>query len=235
MSSRTFAIILLVFTTSSAFAQVKSDRKAAGARRQNTARTKPAPQKKTLTSKSGDLSRRTALNKSQQAAALAFAKANHPELVPLLNSLKRRREADYNRELRQLHQASTRLGKLKERLQKERYEQELAVWKLDSRIRLQLARWAVSRDDELGSEIRKSLAERQAIRKAQYERELARLNERRTKVDSMLRGLTDEKLDKEWQQLSKSIARRRRQSAAKKKTNAQTTKSAKDKSKKDGK
>ena len=236
MSVHTLVIVSLVFLTSSAFAQGTSDRKPAGSRKQDNERAKSAQQKKkTLTSKSGDISRRTALSKSQQTAAIAFAKANHPELVPLLNSLKRRRETDYNRELRQLHSASTRLGKLKERMQKERYEQELAVWKLDSRIRLQLAKWSVSKDDKLGSEIRKALTERQAIRKAQYERELARLNERQSRVESMLRGLTDEKLDKEWDQLSKSVTRRRRQSAAKKRSNGQSAKSAKDKSKtKDG-
>jgi len=233
MSVHTLVIAFLVFMTGSAFAQGTTDKKPVGPRKQNTERARSAQQKKkTLTSKSADISRRTGLNKSQQATAIAFAKANHPELVPLLNSLKRRREPDYNREVRQLHQASTRLGKLKERVQNERYEQELAVWKLDSRIRLQLAKWSVSKDDKLGSEIRKALAERQAIRKAQYERELARLDERRTKVESMLRGLTDEKLDKEWEQLSKSITRRRRQSAAKKRSNAQTVKSANDKSKK---
>ena len=230
MSVRLLTIGLLVLTASgSVFAQEAREKKQTERRRQ-TASERAAQQKRTLTSKSGDVSRRVGLSKSQQTTALAFAKANHSELVPLLNSLKKTREADYKRELRQLHAASTRLSKMKERLPKERYEQELNVWKLDSRIRLQLAKWAVSKDDKLAADIRKSLAERQAIRKSQYEQELARLNERKAKVESMLNGLTNEKLGQEWERLSKQVTRRRKQ-PARKKADAKPAKPAKEKPK----
>lgn len=228
MNSRPFFLTLsLFFLATFALAQETKDQNKAGRRKQKTTQ-----QAKTLTSKSGDVARRPVLSKSQQVSAIAFAKANHPELVPLLNSLKRTREADYNRELRQLYQASTRLGKLKSRVQVERYEQELTVWKLDSRIRLQLAKWAVSKDSKLEAEIRNALAERQAIRKAQYERELAQLNERQAKLQSMLKSFTGTKLDKEWEQLSKSVARKRRQPSVKKRPSRPATKPAKDKTKK---
>lgn len=230
MSVRVLTIGLLVLTGSgSVFGQEAREKKQAERRKQNAA-ARAAQQKQTLTSKSGDPSRRVALDKSQQTAAIAFAKANHSELVPLLNSLRKTRAADYKRELRQLHAASTRLSKMKERVPKERYEQELNVWKLDSRIRLQLAKWAVSKDDKLAADIRKSLAERQAIRKSQYEQELARLHERKAKVESMLNGLTSERLDQEWERLSKQVTRRRKQ-PARKKADAKSAKAVKEKPK----
>lgn len=170
--------------------------------------------------------KKVALDKHQQDAAMAFARENHPELVPLINQLRKSRRSDYQRALRELHSASTRFGRLKERLSPERYEQQLTMWKLDSRIRLQLAKWSVSQDSGVEADIKKSLAERQAIQREQYKNDLVRLEKQQKRLKSLLGKLNAEGLVAEWERLSKSVARRNKAKAKK----AEETKPKKKKS-----
>ena len=154
MSCRYGLVLALVVCTSagSLFAQNdKANEKAAAERKQAAQAKREAAKGQRLTSKNAtrakaEVVRKPALSTEQQDAAMAFARENHPELVPLINSLRKSRKADYNRALRDLHSAATRLGRLKERLPGDRYEQQLSIWKLDSRIKLQLAKWSVSKN-----------------------------------------------------------------------------------------
>lgn len=165
----------------------------------------------------------TGLSERQQKNAIEFAQKNHPELLPLLKQLKSKdRRVDYQRAIRDLHNANTRFGRLKERLSTERYESQLLIWKLDSRIRLQLAKWSMSKDDKLETDIRSALTERQALQRRQLEEELQRLNERRSRIEKLLGGLSSDSVTAEWERLAKSVTRGNRQNkkAAQKKAAA---------------
>ncbi|MFK7821672.1 MAG: hypothetical protein AB8G99_23370 [Planctomycetaceae bacterium] len=150
-----------------------------------------------------------ALSPEYKEAAMQFARENHPELVPLIEGLRKNREQDYKRALRDLHAAATRFGKAKSRLPAQRYEQQLEVWKLDSRIRLQLAKWSVSKDEDLESEIRKALAKRQEIQRSQFQQELVRLKERQMRVEELMGKLDSRSVEAEWGRMSKSVRRRK--------------------------
>ena len=187
--------------------------------------------KQTLTSKGSDVAtRKNPFSKQQQEDALAFARENHPELVPLVKQLTKTRRADYLRALRDLESASTRFGRLKERLSPEKYERQLAVWKLDSRIRLQLAKWSVKKDPQIEADVKKSLAERNAIQQQQFEDELARVKERQARLKSLIQNLQTKGVDAEWKRLSNSVARKNRskkKAAEQKKATREKQKAAK--------
>ena len=100
---------------------------------------------------------------AREAQALHFAHRNHPQLAKLLSQLETNNKTGYKRALRDLFQASERLARIKER-SPERYELSLRAWKLDSRIRLLLARMTMSDDVALESELKAALLERVDIR-----------------------------------------------------------------------
>ena len=135
------------------------------------------------------------------------------------------------RALRELNSASTRFGRLKERLTPEKYERQLAVWKLDSRIRLQLAKWSVKNDSQIEADVKKSLTERNAIQQRQFEDELARVEERQARLKSLIQKLQSKSVDAEWERLSNSVARKnktRKKAAEQKKAAREKQKAAKD-------
>lgn len=164
------------------------------------------------TSSKGAAVRKSALSNKQQQNALTFARENHPELVPLIKQLSKTHSAEHARALRDLHTASNRFTRLRERLSPEKYEQQLAVWKLNSHIRLQLAKWSVSpvsRNEEIEADVKTSLAARNAIQRQQYEDELAKLKERMARLESLM-GKLDTNVDAEWERLSRSVTRKGR-------------------------
>jgi len=125
----------------------------------------------------------------RQAAALKFAELHHPELYDLVNNLKKARRAEYHKAVRQLYHDSERLARLKERLPA-RYELSLKEWRLDSRLRLLVARITMSADDaELESQLedllRERLETRLAILKLDRERQAARLQKLDEQIEEM--------------------------------------------------
>ena len=78
---------------------------------------------------------------ARAAAALAFAAEHHPELVPLLERLRRDAPTEFKAAIADLEKTRERLAKLSDR-PPERQVAALAEWKLSSRIRLSLARLA---------------------------------------------------------------------------------------------
>ena len=210
-------IFVLVFciSTSSLFAQDDQPNKKSADRKKRAGvqAKREAARTERLTSakavKVDAAARKSPLSKAHQAAAMAFARENHPELVPLIQSLKSGRQGDYNRALRELHSAASRFGKLKERLPNDRYERQLKLWKLDSRIKLQLAKWSVTKNTKLAADIRQSLEERNNIRRQQYEQELLRSQERIAKMESALEKVNDFSADAEFERLSRTVKRRK--------------------------
>ena len=118
----------------------------------------------------------------REAAALKFAQLHHPELERLLGHLERSNPAEYKRAVRKLYQDSERLARTAER-SPERYELELEAWKLDSRIRLLVARMSMSSgNDELDGRLKELLQERVDLRLRQLQTERERLETRLSKV-----------------------------------------------------
>lgn len=144
----------------------------------------------------------------QETTALAFAGEHHPELKTLVESLKTANPAGYKKAIHDLHKTSDRLGKLNSDKSKGRYEHELALWKLDSRIRLTAARSAMKDTDELRAELKSLIEQRHVLNlqwlKSDKERTAARL----AKLEADLKA-AEEKLpkavDAEVDRLLKSV------------------------------
>jgi hypothetical protein len=114
----------------------------------------------------------------EAAAALAFAAEHHPELVPLLERLRREAAAEFSAAIADLDRTRERIARLGDR-QPERQAAALADWKLSSRIRLALARLATNPSAEAEAELRELVAtrarDRMAAARAERERTAARL------------------------------------------------------------
>lgn len=148
------------------------------------------------------------ISEDQEATALAFAGEHHPELKTLVESLKTANPAGYKKAIHDLHRTSDRLSKLNTDKSKARYEHELALWKLDSRIRLTAARSAMKDTDELRAELKSLIEQRHDLNlqllKSDKERTAARL----AKLEADLKA-AEEKLpqavDAEVDRLLKSV------------------------------
>jgi hypothetical protein len=99
----------------------------------------------------------------REAAALALVREHHPEVAELLDRLKGNRPAQYRRAIRELAQTSQRLAQWKER-DPARYELELKLWKLQSKVQLLSARATMSGDLVQEAELRQALAEQMDVR-----------------------------------------------------------------------
>ncbi len=115
----------------------------------------------------------------QEATALAFAGEHHPRA----QDPGRIAEDSQSRRIQEGDSRSSpnsdRLSKLNSDKSKGRYEHELALWKLDSRIRLTAARSAMKDTDELRAELKSLIEQRHALNlqwlKTDKERTAARL------------------------------------------------------------
>lgn len=130
----------------------------------------------------------------REAAALMFASLHHPELSSLLGQLKESDPQEYQRAIRELFQASERLAQIQERAPA-RYELELEIWKLESRIRLLAARMAMGADPALEQELRELAAEQIDARLslAQFERREVeqRLEKLNARIDAIEKSRDD--------------------------------------------
>jgi len=106
-------------------------------------------------------------------AALAFAAEHHPELVPLLERLRREAAPEFAAAIADIEKTRRRLA-LQGDQQPEKQAAALADWKLSSRIRLAVARLATNPSAEAEAELRKLVAARARNRMAaaRAEREL---------------------------------------------------------------
>jgi len=183
-----------------AFSQPEPERKpAAGSQdtpdqRKNTSREaasaeRPAPRNQPATNaqqgtQPGTQDVSLVMTPGREAAALKFAQLHHPELERLLARLENNNPAEYRRAVRKLYQDSERLARTAER-SPDRHELELDAWKLDSRIRLLVARMSMSSDNEkLDSQLQALLQERVDLR-------LRQLRGERERIESRLARLTE--------------------------------------------
>ncbi len=143
-----------------------------------------------------------------EALAWEFARTHHAELAKLLEQLRKNAPKEYRAAVADLDRARQKLDKTKAR-SAERYESELAEWKLDSRIRLMVARLAMGGNPELESELRSAIGERLELRErllsdeiATLERRLEKLREQKTSAQES----RDEAITRELDRLRKSAS-----------------------------
>lgn len=143
----------------------------------------------------------------REAAALEFARTNHPELASLLDGLKKNAPKEYDAALADLDRTVDRLSKLKEK-SVERYEIDLADWKITSRIRLLAARLSMNPDVAVEAELRAALRERLDMRLAAQRSERDRLQSRVAKLNQTIddtSAKSDAIIEKQFADLRKSM------------------------------
>lgn len=149
-------------------------------------------------------SARVEISPAEMAAAMEFARIHHPELFRLLEQLQKSRPDEFQKGIRDLHVQTQGITKLKER-NPARYESQLEAWKLDSQIRVLVARWSRSKEPELKTQVRTLLAERQHLRMKHIEQEEKRLQEQLRKLQEQKNAMSaplEERVQKEWDQLA---------------------------------
>jgi len=119
------------------------------------------------------------------AAAVAFAVAHHPELVPLIDRLRSEAPGEFAAAVADLDRTRERLAKLRDR-QPEKHDAALAEWKLSSRIRLTLARLATSPSAESEEELRQLVRQRAEARLVPLRAERNRITARLDKITAQL-------------------------------------------------
>jgi hypothetical protein len=169
----------------------------------------------------------------RSATALSFVREHHPELVELLERLKRSNGSEYERAIRELARTSDRLSGMRAR-NPERYALELDLWKLKSQIQLLSARASLAPNEDLTSELRALIERQLEVRAAQLELERSELTERLDRVELALQAAEtnhQSQLDKQLNDTLRSIdvARKREADRQAKKTPPAGNKAKRDK------
>lgn len=120
-----------------------------------------------------------------EASAMEFARTHHPELASLLETLKTNAPSEYRSAILDLDKARERLEKSREKTP-ERAAIELAEWKVNSRIRLLVARMSMGGDTTLEADLKAALHERADLRVQLLADERDRLRRRLEKLDETI-------------------------------------------------
>ena len=150
-----------------------------------------------------------AVTPEREAAAMTFAKRHHPELHALLVQLKQMDTDGYETAIRELFQTSERLAKVKS-TRPDRYETDLAIWKIDSRVRL-MAVQSRGSEKEARAEIKKLLLEKYKLRVQQMKQDRDRLEERIKKMNETIdhaKKNSDKLADREIDRLFRTVRTR---------------------------
>jgi hypothetical protein len=81
----------------------------------------------------------------REAASLFFVKKHLPELLPVLEQLKKSSAGQYEQEIRQIFQVTEMLAELDDQ---KRYDLELKVWQAENRAGLLVARLSTPKDED---------------------------------------------------------------------------------------
>ena len=82
----------------------------------------------------------------REAAALHFVRKHCPELVPLLDELKKNNRASYEQQLRETFQVTELFADLQD--DTKRYDLELKIWKAENKALVLVARLATPKDED---------------------------------------------------------------------------------------
>lgn len=145
---------------------------------------------------------------TRESAALEFARRHHPELAALLEQLKTNVPKEYEAAITDLDRSRQRLERSHEKTP-EQYDLELADWKINSRIRLLVARLTMGADEAFKDELRAAVKERREIRTQRLSAEQQRLKQRLEKVTEQLaqqHSVGDEQIERELTSLLNSTS-----------------------------
>jgi hypothetical protein len=81
----------------------------------------------------------------REAAALHFVKKHYPDLMPLLDDLKKTSRSTYELQIRETFQVTEMLAELQE--DPKRHDLELKIWKAENKALVLVARLATAKDD----------------------------------------------------------------------------------------
>lgn len=143
-----------------------------------------------------------------EKAALQFASTHHPELAEILQTLRKSSKQQFQAAITDLSREQERLSRLAER-DPERAKIAIAAWQIDSRIRLEVARFTMTQDAEREARIKELLKERFEIRRQLLEFDLRRTRQRLAKYEEQYaqqKDHSDKQLAAEWERLKKSVA-----------------------------
>jgi hypothetical protein len=128
------------------------------------------------------------LTADQQQLALGFARTQHPDLADLLEKLKERNPKEYTHALTELSRAEQKLQRMAEQ-NPERYALAIRLWRVESRIRLQLAQLAIDGDGAQDESLKGLLSERRSMRIELLQFDRKKTAERITNLDRQLEQL----------------------------------------------
>jgi hypothetical protein len=122
----------------------------------------------------------------REAAALFFVKKNLPELLPLLEELKKTNTERYQREIREVFQVTEYLAELQD--DPRRHELELKIWVTESKAHALVAKLSVPNDDER----KKAEAQLQELAKELVELDAQVLEHKADQLEKELGEVKDE-------------------------------------------
>lgn len=142
----------------------------------------------------------------REAAAFKFAELHHPELQELLKTLKRSARQQYAIAILEIHRASERLARMQEN-SPERYELELELWKVGSRLKLLMASLSVA-DETTGllSQARALLERKRDLEEELIAWEIERTSRRLERLEQTrdtLVGNRQEALERQLERLAR--------------------------------
>lgn len=120
--------------------------------------------------------------------AVGFARAHHPELADLLERMRNNNPRAYRAAIQDLSRDRVRLERLHDRAP-ERYEFELQLWTMDSRIRLLAARMIRGKAEQSRPELRSLMQVRHDFRLEHLRKEKERLTTRIERMDATIQEL----------------------------------------------
>jgi hypothetical protein len=122
----------------------------------------------------------------REAAALHFVRKHCPELLPLLEELKKANRVAYESQIRETFQVTELLADLQD--DPKRYDLELKVWKAENKAMVLVAKLATPRDED-----RKAIEDQlQALARELVELELQSLEHRVGLLQNELTAAKDE-------------------------------------------
>lgn len=158
-----------------------------------------------------------AVTPEREAAALTFAKRHHAELHELLVQLKDMDAQGYEKAIRELFRTSERLAKLKS-IRQDRYEVDLAIWKIDSRVRLMAVQSRGGMPETVRAEMKKLLLEKNRLRIEQMKADRDRLVTRLEKMNQTIeqsKENSEDLADREIERLLKTVRTRQNDKTSK--------------------
>lgn len=156
----------------------------------------------------------------EETVVQKFVATNHPELEPVLGSLKKKHAREYAKAINDLSQTHAKLEQVRKH-DKQRYQRDLEAWQLKSRIQLLVARIQLSPNDEkLRAELKTAVTEQVTQQREQLKAERERLAQRIEKLDAQLEKLSGDstvQVEQRMKQWLASAEKQRGSNALKKK------------------